>query len=62
MFYKSVIGQGVANIVTDQDEKLKALNAIVATMDNRKFTFSEASINAVTIIRIDIKQITGKKR
>jgi nitroimidazol reductase NimA-like FMN-containing flavoprotein (pyridoxamine 5'-phosphate oxidase superfamily) len=62
MFYKSVIGQGLANIVTDKDEKVKALNAIVATVDSHKYTFSEASVDSVTIIRIDINQITGKKR
>ncbi|NLY71121.1 MAG: pyridoxamine 5'-phosphate oxidase family protein, partial [Clostridiales bacterium] len=55
-------GQGLANIVTDKDEKVKALNAIVATVDSHKYTFSEASVDSVTIIRIDINQITGKKR
>ena len=59
--YKSVIGTGYATLLTEGEEKKKALKAIIAPFCNKDITFNEGDFAATTIIRIDIEEMTGKK-
>lgn len=60
--FQSVIGTGVATILTDLEEKLDGLRAIVKKIDpEQSCNFPEGEVSATTVIRIDIKEMTGKK-
>lgn len=60
MEYASVIGNGVASFVTD--DKISALDCIMGKYSSDKiFKYSDSHINTVTIFKIDVHNITGKK-
>ncbi|MFX1520190.1 MAG: pyridoxamine 5'-phosphate oxidase family protein, partial [Promethearchaeota archaeon] len=63
--YRSVIGFGKAFFVDEFEEKRNALNLIVQkysdTSHEYKYEFSEGVVDTVTVIRIDVEHVTGKK-
>lgn len=60
--YRSVIGTGIATILTEQEEKVKGLRAIVAKVDpTNSHPFPEGEIKATAVIQLEIKEMTGKK-
>jgi nitroimidazol reductase NimA-like FMN-containing flavoprotein (pyridoxamine 5'-phosphate oxidase superfamily) len=59
--FRSVIGTGIATILSEKEDKIHGLNAIVEKVDPvGRFTFPDGEIAATTVIRIDIKEMTGK--
>lgn len=62
MRYKSVIIEGEGFIVEDKLEKIEALNLYGCKYsDINNFLFPEAALASVTLIRIVIGKISGKK-
>lgn len=61
MKYCSVIGSGKAFFIDDLEEKTKALNIIVGHYSSDAFEYQENSVDTVTIIKVEIENITGKK-
>jgi hypothetical protein len=61
MRYRSVIGYGRAVILEDPEEKRHGLNCIMHHYKGGTQTFSNADIGSVTVIRIRIESMTGKK-
>jgi uncharacterized protein len=61
MRYRSVIGYGRAVILTDPGEKTHGLNCIMRHYGGSTCDFSERDIRSVTVIRITIDSLTGKK-
>ncbi len=59
--YRSVIGFGRASFVEDRDAKVAALAAIVRQYGSENTDFSEKSIDATTIVRIDIESMTARQ-
>ena len=59
--YSSVIGSGKASIIHDFDEKIKALNIIIEHYSDTFYKFQKKNIDAVTIIKVEIESITGKR-
>jgi len=59
--YESVIGEGVAVIVEDGGEKLEALKILMSQYSDANYEFGEKDANRVGIIRIELRNITGKK-
>jgi len=59
--YSSVIGFGKASVVHDFEEKIKALNIIIEHYSDSPYDFQIRNIDNITIIRIDIENITGKR-
>jgi uncharacterized protein len=60
--YYSVIGFGRAYIVTDYEEKVRGLNAIMEHYSGvPSFQFPEPKVNRVAVIRVNIDSMTGKK-
>ncbi len=59
--YLSVIGYGKASIIDDFDEKIKALNIITEHYSDSSYEFQQKFIDAVTIIKVEIENITGKR-
>lgn len=61
MKYESVIGFGKAFFVEDQKEKKEAFDIIMSHYSNENFDYSLDKLNGVSIIRIDVVSMTGKK-
>ena len=60
MRYGSVCGNGIAEIVQDTAEKAKALKLIVAHYSPTKLEPTQAQIDSVEIIKINVTEIYGK--
>jgi nitroimidazol reductase NimA-like FMN-containing flavoprotein (pyridoxamine 5'-phosphate oxidase superfamily) len=62
MHYKSVIGNGVAEIITDNAEKEKGLQIIMKQYaGERTFKFIPKVMDMMSLIKIPISDMTGKK-
>jgi len=60
--YRSVIGYGTVEIITDFEEKKKGLDIIMAHYgkpDNN--VYKEKEVNFIVILKINIEEITGKQ-
>ncbi len=61
MRYRSVIGYGRAVFVEDPAEKRRGLNIIMQHYAGREYEFSDRDVENVTVIRIDLESVTGKR-
>lgn len=59
--YRSIIGFGRAFIIADTRGKTDALNIITRHYGGGTYEFSEESLKKISIIKIQIESITGKK-
>ena len=62
MVYSSVMGRGVATIVEDVQEKMKAMTVLMKTQTGKDFTFDERLVSIVAVVRIDVEEYTAKHR
>ena len=63
MRFSSVVGTGYVSFITERSEKCEALEAIMMHYaQNQPYLFSDEMIDRTNILRLDVKQITGKKR
>lgn len=61
MEFESVCGNGIMEIVAD-DEKREALTALMNQYQNKEIhEFDDRAVNAVTVLRLEIKNISGKR-
>ncbi len=61
--YESVAGTGIASILTDEAEKAKALTALMTRYSGKTdWTFSHEQLGSVTVVRIQIAEMTGKNK
>ncbi len=61
MSYRSVIGFGTAGIVEEVDQKMRALELIMAQYSDGTFTFPEAVVDNTAVVRVTIETLTGKQ-
>lgn len=62
MRYESVIGFGEAQVVSDADEKMRGLGAIMAKFAGRAdWTFSPPSLDETVVVRVRLTTLTGKR-
>ena len=59
--YRSVIGSGKAVFLDDVEEKKKSLDLIMKQYTGKPFEFEGRMVAGMTIVRIDIEEITGKR-
>jgi uncharacterized protein len=59
--YRSVIGYGKASILNEWQEKAAALNIIIRHYGATQHDFSEKEVEMLSIIKIEISSLTGKK-
>ncbi len=62
MTYSSVMGRGVAQIVEDVEEKKLSLSILMKTQTGKNFDFEDKMTTIVTVIKINVLSLTGKKR
>lgn len=60
--YSSIMGRGLAEIVEDPEEKMKALSVLMKTQTGKDFEFNEKLVSVVAVIRIDVSEFTAKCR
>ena len=59
--YESVCGNGIMSILP-HEEKLEALTQLMTQYQNSKsFNFDEKAIESVTVMKLEVHQITGKR-
>lgn len=61
MHYRSVIVAGMAFLVNDHAEKLRALRAIAEKYVGRHDAIPDAAVERTAVIRMDIRSMTGKQ-
>jgi len=59
--HRTVIGLGNAIFIEDEQEKIAALNRIVARFSDKAWSFPSANVRSTLVLRIDIASIKGKK-
>lgn len=60
--YKSVLGSGTIEIVTDETEKIEGLNIIMQHHTRKaRWEYGERAVKNVVILKMTIKEMTGKK-
>ncbi|MBQ9902026.1 MAG: pyridoxamine 5'-phosphate oxidase family protein [Clostridia bacterium] len=60
--FASVIGRGVAEIVTDEKEKIKGLSLLMKHQTGRDFAFTGEMAATVAVIRVTLNDFTAKSR
>jgi hypothetical protein len=59
--YRSVVGFGTADIISDPEQKQRAFSTIMAHYSPENYTFSPEAVERTVIIRIYIDSVTGKR-
>lgn len=57
----SVLAEGVAEFVTNYDEKYHALTLLMQNYSDRSFKFNAPAVRNVGLFRVKINQISGKR-
>lgn len=60
-YYRSVIGWGKASFLSDREEKRKALLILMNQYDERDWRIPDEKVDNVTIIKVVIDRMTGKR-
>lgn len=62
MEYESVIVVGKISVCAERTEKIKGLKLLMQSFEKkREFSFSETVIDAVTVLKLEMTDITGKR-
>lgn len=59
--YRSVIGFGRAEFLTDRTEKRRALEVIVRQCGGEPSALPDAAVDAVVVVRVALTELTGKR-
>lgn len=58
--YKSIIGNGIASIVEDMEEKKISLSLLMKHQTGKDFTFEEKHAKAVAVFKVEVTNFTAK--
>lgn len=58
--FKSIIGNGVATILSNYDEKLKGLSLLMKHETQKEYDFDENMVNHVSVIKVIVNEFSGK--
>jgi nitroimidazol reductase NimA-like FMN-containing flavoprotein (pyridoxamine 5'-phosphate oxidase superfamily) len=61
MKYRSVMGTGRATLIEAENEKEKALSIVMRHYSEAEYTFDKQLVDRMTIIRVQIDEVSGKK-
>lgn len=59
--YRSVIGFGIADVVTEPEAKRQALDVIMRQYSDKSFQYTDQAIAKMVVIRVRIESMTGKE-
>lgn len=60
--YSCVMGRGTASFVEDPAGKARALSVIMKTQTGKDFEFTERMVSVVNVVRIEVEELTAKRR
>ncbi|XCP83668.1 pyridoxamine 5'-phosphate oxidase family protein [Roseburia hominis] len=60
--FASIIGNGVAELVTDMEEKKEALALLMRQQTGKDFSFGEKEADSVTVWKVTSETFTAKQR
>ena len=60
--FASVMGRGTAEIVSDENEKIKGLSLLMKHQTNRDFAISGEMAATVAVIRVTLNEFTAKSK
>lgn len=60
--YSSVMGEGVAKLIEDVEQKKKGLSVLMKTQTNKDFEFTDKMVSIVSVIKIEVSKFTAKRR
>ena len=60
--FASVIGRGVAEIVNDENEKIKGLSVLMKTQTGRDFEINSQMAATVAVIKVTLTEFTAKAK
>jgi len=58
--FSSVIGTGIATIISDRTVKEQGLKVLMAQYSDEEYDFSNENLDGVVVIRVEIESMTGK--
>ena len=58
--FKSIIGNGIASIVENMEEKKIALSLIMKHQAGKEITFEDKHAKAVTVFKVDVSEFSAK--
>lgn len=62
MNFESVIGWGVAQVLTEVEAKTRGLNAVMRQYSGRDWEFGAQALGSVTVLAIRLERVSGKSR
>lgn len=62
MAYRSIMGMGKAEIVTDTEEKQLGMSILMKSQTGKDFTFNEKLVSIVNVIKITVERYSAKRR
>jgi uncharacterized protein len=63
MHFKSIVGYGKISIVTSGSERITGLDSIMEHYSGQSgFTYDEKVLDSTTVLKLEIDEISGKKR
>lgn len=62
MAYSSVMGRGIAEIVENPKEKMRAMSLLMKTQTKKDFEFNEKLVSVISVIKINVLEFTAKHR
>jgi nitroimidazol reductase NimA-like FMN-containing flavoprotein (pyridoxamine 5'-phosphate oxidase superfamily) len=63
MKYKSIVGYGNISVITEKEAKIAGLNRIMFHYGgNSEYFYSDSILEKTTILRLDILEMTGKRK
>lgn len=62
MAYRSIMGKGMAELVTDVEEKMYGLSVLMKAQTGKDFTFNEQLVSIVNVIKVTVSEYTAKER
>ena len=60
--YSSLMGRGTARVMENVEEKMEAMSILMKTQTGKDFSFDERMVSIVSVIRIDVKWYSAKRR
>ena len=61
MKYRSVVGYGKAFVLTDAEEKRRALDVIIEHYSGQTGEYAQKLLDRLAVIKVEIESMTGKK-
>ena len=63
MKFSSIVGYGRISVLVDRESRIHGLNAVMSHYsDRRGFSYDERVLGNTTVLRLDIEEMTGKRK